>query len=234
MSLSTYWVEDLLSPLPSLPGFDVVIDSDLHELTRINRIVPSESRARLNDGHLPYVAQMDGQAVGYGWVATRKASIGELDITFELSPEDRYLWDFATLPAWQGRGLYPRLLQTILERERETTKRFWIIHAPENLPSGAGMYKAGFEFVGQLTFTSDGSVGLAPYSDRIDRARSGANLLGVPLIDSVLAPCWQCGGMVAKLPDRADIDSCWPQKRMSESVCNCAVEVRSTKRMQQK
>ena len=229
MSLSTYWVEDPLSPLPALTGFDVVIDSDLRELTGINRISPSEGRARLNGGHLPYVARMDGQAVGYGWVATRKASIGELDLTFELSPDDRYLWDFATLPAWQGRGLYPRLLQTILERESENTKRFWIIHAPENLPSGAGMHKAGFEFVGQLSFTSDGRVGLAPYSDSIDRARSGANLLGVPLIDSVLAPCWHCGGMVAKLPDRADIDSCWPPKRMSESVCCCAVEVRSSK-----
>jgi GNAT superfamily N-acetyltransferase len=232
MSLSTYWVEDPLSQLPALTGFDVVIDSDLHELTGINRISPSEGRTRLTDGHLPYVAQMDGQAVGYGWVATRKASIGELDLTFELSPDDRYLWDFATLPAWQGRGLYPRLLQTILEREREKTKRFWIIHAPENLPSGAGMYKAGFEFVGQLSFTPDGRVGLAPYSDTVDRASSGASLLGVPLIDSVLAPCWHCGGIAAKLPDRADIDSCWPPKRMSESKCNCAVEVKSSKRMQ--
>ena len=177
MSLATYWVEDPLSPLPALPGFDVVIDSDLHELTGINRISPSEGRARLNDGHLPYVARMDGQAVGYGWVATRKASIGELDLTFELSSDDRYLWDFATLPDWQGRGLYPRLLQTILERERKNAKRFWIIHAPENLPSGAGMYKAGFEFVGLLSFTSDGRVGLAPF-----RIRSTA--------PAAVQPCW--------------------------------------------
>ena len=229
MSLATYWIEDPLSSLPALPGFDVMIDFDLHELTGINRISPSEGHARLNDGHLPYVARMDGQPVGYGWVATRTASIGELDLQFEFSSDDRYLWDFATLPDWQGRGLYPRLLQTILEREKGNAKRFWIIHAPENLPSGAGMSKAGFEFVGQLSFTADGSVGLAPFSDTLDRARCGANLLNVPLIDSVLAPCWHCGGMVAKLPDRADIDSCWPPKRMSESVCCCAVEVKPSK-----
>lgn len=234
MSLSTYWVEDPLSSLPALPGFEVVIDSDLHELNGIHRISQSEGLARLNDGHLPYVARMDGQAVGYGWIATRKASIGELDLTFELSSDDRYLWDFATLPAWQGRGLYPRLLQTILERESQNAKRFWIIHAPENLPSGAGMNKAGFEFVGQLSFTADGTVGLAPFSDTIDRARSGASLLGVPLIESVLAPCWHCGGMVAKLPDRADIDSCWPPKKMNESVCCCAVEVKSSRTVQAK
>jgi GNAT superfamily N-acetyltransferase len=228
MSLSTYWIEDDFSPLSVLSGFDVVIDFDLHELTGINLITQSEGLARLNDGHLPYVARMDGNPVGYGWVATREASIGELDLTFELRSDDRYLWDFATLPNWQGHGLYPRLLQTILERESKNAKRFWIIHAPENLPSGAGMHKAGFEFVGQLSFTTDGSVGLAPFSDTIERARSGAALLSVPLIDSVLAPCWHCGGMVAKLPDRADIDSCWPPKRMSESVCCCAVEVKSS------
>jgi GNAT superfamily N-acetyltransferase len=234
MSLSTYWVEDSLSPLPALPGFDVVIDSELHELTGINRISQPEGLARLNNGHLPYVARMDRQPVGYGWVATRTASIGELDLNFELSPDDRYLWDFATLPEWQGRGLYPCLLQTILERENKSAKKFWIIHAPENLPSGAGMNKAGFEFVGQLSFTTDGSVGLAPFSDSIDRARTGAALLSVPLIDSVLAPCWHCGAMVAKLPDRADIDSCWPPKRMSDSGCCCTVEVKSSIRMQSK
>ena len=165
MSLSTYWIEDAFSPLPALPGFDVVIDLDLHDLTGINRISPSEGRTRLDDGHLPYVARMEGQPVSYGWVATRTASIGELDLTFELPPDDRYLWDFATLPDWQGRGFYPRLLQTILERESKNAKRFWIIHAPENLPSGAGMYKAGFEYVGQLSFTTDGNVGLAPFPD---------------------------------------------------------------------
>jgi hypothetical protein len=105
MAPSIYWVEDTLSPLPALPGFNVVIYFDLHEHNRINRTSQSEGLTRLKDGHLPNFARMWGQRVGYGWVATRKASIGELDLTFELPPDDRYLWDFAALPAWQGRGL---------------------------------------------------------------------------------------------------------------------------------
>jgi hypothetical protein len=75
----------------------VVIDVDLHQLTGIKRISPSEGLARLNDGHFPYVSRMDGQPVGYGWVATRKASIGELDLTFELPSDDRYLQIFKTV-----------------------------------------------------------------------------------------------------------------------------------------
>jgi GNAT superfamily N-acetyltransferase len=228
MSLATYWIQDALASNSSLPGLSAGPALDWQELAEINRLSLTEVYDRRMDGHRPYVSRMDGHAVGYGWLATSQLSIGELDIHVGLPPGDRYLWDFATLPAWQGRGLYPRLLRSILEQEIQNAQRFWIIHSPENLPSGAGMSKAGFESVGQLSFTVDGSVGLAPYPDSIERARIGAALLQVPIIESVLAPCWHCGGMVAKLPDRADADSCWPPKRSAETKCCCTVEVKKS------
>jgi len=228
MSFATFWIEDTFTSIASLPGFTAGPALDWDELAEINRISHAEVMERRMNGHRPYVARIDGQPVACGWLATSKVSIGELDINVELPPGDRYLWDFATLPDWQGRGLYPRLLQSILEQEIQNAKRFWIIHAPENLPSGAGMSKAGFEFVGQLSFTLDGKVGLAPYSDSTERARIGADLLQVPIIESVLAPCWNCGGMIAKHPDRVDVDSCWPPKRSSESACCCVKEVKKS------
>jgi GNAT superfamily N-acetyltransferase len=226
MSLATFWIEDSITALPPLSGFTAGPALDWHELAEINHLTYAEVSNRINDGHLAYVARINGQPVAYGWFATSKVSIGELNIDIELPPDDRYLWDFATLPDWQGHGLYPRLLQSILDQESQNAKRFWIIHAPENLPSGAGMNKAGFEFVGQLSFTVDGKVGLAPYSDSAERARFGADLLQIPLIESVLAPCWHCGGMTAKHPDRADADSCWPPQKSSENKCCCAIEVK--------
>lgn len=228
MSFATFWTEDTLTPIASLPGFTAGPTSDWHELAMTNHISHGEVLERLNDGHRPYMARMDGQPVAYGWLATSKISIGELDIHVELPPDDRYLWDFATLPDWQGRGLYPRLLQSILEREIQNAKRFWIIHAPENLPSGAGMSKAGFEFVGQLSYTPEGKVGLAPYADTTERARIGADLLRVRLIEWVLAPCWTCGEIVAKHPDKADANSCWPPKRSNGNACCCAKEVKKS------
>ncbi len=228
MSLATFWIEDITTSLPSLPGFTAGPTLDWYELAEINHLSDAEVINRRNNGHRSYVARMDGQPVAYGWLATTKVSIGELDINVELPSDDRYLWDFATLPDWQGRGLYPRLLQSILEQEIQNAKRFWIIHAPENLPSGAGMSKAGFEFVGQLSFTLDGKVGLAPYLDATERARIGADLLQVPLIESVLAPCWNCGGMIAKYPDTADVDSCWPPSKTSEKKCCCMTEVKKS------
>ncbi|MEI7926617.1 MAG: hypothetical protein WCI61_10585, partial [Chloroflexota bacterium] len=155
MSLSTYWVEDTLSPLPALPGFDVVIDFDLHEFSGIKRISQSEGFTRLKDGHLPYVARMDGQPVGYGWVATRTASIGELDLAFELSPADRYLWDFATLrdetvwllesagTAWNHVGIHPYrgevpVLQFVAEMNERDLDAMWRIQRAHDalLPPG--------------------------------------------------------------------------------------------------
>ena len=226
MSFATFWIEDNFIALDSLPGFTAGPAHNWDELAEINRLTHAEVMSRRINGHRPYVARMNGMPVAYGWLATSKISIGELDIHVELPPDDRYLWDFATLPAWQGRGLYSRLLQSILEQEFQNAKRFWIIHAPENLPSGAGMSKAGFEYVGQLSFTVDGKVGLAPYEDSFERARIGADLLQVPLIESVLAPCWTCGGMIAKHPEKSDVDSCWPPKRSSQSDCCCVKEVK--------
>lgn len=228
MSLATFWIEDALISTPSLPGFTAGLALDWHELAEINHLSHTEVIDRRMDGHRPYIARIDSQPVAYGWLATSKLSIGELNINVELPPGDRYLWDFATLPDWQGRGLYPRLLQSMLAQEIQNAKRFWIIHAPENLPSGAGMSKAGFEFVGQLSFTLNGNVGLAPYPDATERARIGADLLQVPIIESILAPCWSCGGMVAKHPDKSDVDLCWPPKKFSERKCSCMMEVKKS------
>ena len=105
MALATWWRSDPLPHVPVAPGFHAAIADDDELLARLNRISIAEVRLRRRDGHRPYIGRLDGTPVAYGWVATRAASIGELDLRIALSPADRYLWDFATLPAWQGRGL---------------------------------------------------------------------------------------------------------------------------------
>ena len=160
MSLATWWPHDPLPLMPALPAFEARLATDPAELALVNRLSLTEVRARWDGGHRAYLGYLDGRPVTYGWLATRSASIGELALVFALPPEDRYLWDFATLPPWQGRGLYPRLLQTIVADGSQAAQRLWIIHAPENLPSGAGIHRAGFEPVGQLSFRAEGGVGL--------------------------------------------------------------------------
>lgn len=213
MALATWWASDALMDLTPLANFQVRLATDDAQLATINQITVAEVAQRRRDGHLAYVGYIDETAVTYGWVATRQASIGELNLVFSIAADSRYLWDFATLPNWQGRGLYPRLLQGIVQAER--AERFWIIHAPENLPSGAGMQKAGFQAVGQLSFQRDNSLGLIPLGHP-ERARIGAALLGVALIEDGLSPCWRCVNQVA----------CTCQ--LDPASCSCAVVIRAS------
>jgi GNAT superfamily N-acetyltransferase len=225
MALATWWASDLLPHLPPLPGFEAKLFDDDVAVTQLNRLPLKEVRARRQAGHRPYVGFFEGTPVAYGWVATREASIGELGLSFQLPPGNRYLWDFATLPDWQGRGIYPRLLRAILEQELPEAGRFWIIHAPENLPSGAGMHKAGLFPIGQLSFRLDGGIGLAPLGS-VERAQAGALLLGVPLVETVLAPCWCCGGLTEQRVNPAEAESCWPPLPTQTIRCTCAIELK--------
>jgi GNAT superfamily N-acetyltransferase len=214
MALATWWKADPLMDLTPLADFQVRLADDNAELARINRLTLAQVEERRRGGHQPYVGYIGGQAVTYGWVATKTASIGELDLVFAIPANERYLWDFATLPEWQGKGLYPRLLQAIVQTE--AAERYWIIYAPENLPSGAGIHKAGFQSVGSLSFRQDGSVGLIPISVQADeKAFLGATRLGVPLIEDELSPCWGC------------IDRVVCRCKLNPAECNCAIVVHS-------
>jgi GNAT superfamily N-acetyltransferase len=230
MALATWWRGDALPTLAPVPGFRAEVSWDESLIAYVTGLDPEQVRHRLCEGHVPYLAYIDSDPVGYGWSAQNSAEIGELHLSFALPPSERYLWDFATLPAWQGYGIYPRLLQCILAQQPVTVERVWIIFAPENTPSGTGMHKAGFVSVGQLSFRRDGSVGLVPLGAP-ERAQAGAGLLGVPLIDQMLAPCWSCGG--AQSRSNLDIEpgtgGCWPPVPATMTSCTCAVELKPGK-----
>jgi GNAT superfamily N-acetyltransferase len=228
MALATWWRGDSVPTLSLLPGFRVEASRDAQLVADITRLAPDKVDQRMQTGHQPYLAYVEQTPVGYGWMATQEASIGELGLQFALPATDRYVWDFATLPEWQGYGIYPRLLQHILMQQSSTVERVWIIHAPENSPSRAGMTKAGLLPIGQLSFRSDGGVGLAPFESR-ERAQAGAALLGIPLIVSVLAPCWHCGGATHTHSTAVDAASCWPPLRPTTQPCSCAIERKPAK-----
>lgn len=220
MALNTWWRTDSLPALPALPGFAARRTDDAGLIADLNRIDGGEARARLRDGHRAYVATLDGQPVGYGWAATRAASIGELGIAFALPRDERYLWDFATLPAYRGLGIYPRLLQAILRSE--ATARAWILHAPENLPSGAGMARAGFQAIGRLSFQASGRVALGGIRDDM-RAWWGASLFGVDITEAELSACWCCARGESSC-------GCWARGRGAVGTCGCATAVGAERR----
>jgi RimJ/RimL family protein N-acetyltransferase len=238
MALLTWWRGDPRPRLTELDGFRAVASDDAQLLATLANFELTEAERRLRSQHRPYVAYLGETPVAYGWVAREGAAIGELGVEVKLPAGDRYLWDFATLPAWRGRGIYPRLLQAILDAEDGNAERFWIIHAPENGASQAGIEKAGFRPVAELSFRRGGGTGLVP-EGLVSRAQAGAAVLGVPVIEGIrlnsgeeppVAPCWHCVLQVRQRGAHDTIVACWwtvPTMVDTTPSCTCGCSTRS-------
>ena len=145
---------------------------------------------RFADGHRAYVAHYNNEPAAFGWVATHKATIGELNTSYNIPAGQRYLWNFVTLPAHRGKGIYPRLLEAIMQSESREASLFWIAYAPENHASAAGIHKSGFTTVAQLSF--DGAERPAVTGLTRDGGKAATDFLGIPQTETELSKCWRC------------------------------------------
>ena len=177
------------TPTP-LPALAVRREHDAAVMAALQARPEAEMRRRLADGHRAYVAWRGDEPAAWGWVATRAAEIGELGAAFALPPGERYLWNFVTRPAHRGLGIYPRLLDAIVRAEAHEAERFWVVYAPENHASGAGIAKAGFTSVAELSFDARRRAALRDLLP--GGARVAARVLGLPESRDALAPCWRC------------------------------------------
>lgn len=177
----TWWRGD---PLPALNlplalEIGELADPDL--LASIARLNQAEIARRIERGHKPWLARLRAETVGWGWVATREATIGGLDVTLSLPAADRYLWDFETLPKWRRRGIYSALLQAMVKSDPDI-ERYWIGHDRANHASMRGILRAGFERIGAVHPTSGGGQVYVPHG-RAERAHAAATLLGLPVAE---------------------------------------------------
>ena len=179
--LWTWWYGDVLPSLPELQGLRVSTVEDLDLLSCLCRLEIPEIEERLRTAHQPYVAWIGTVPVAYGWSASGLTHFGSPPVSFIVPLGNRYLMDFATLPAWHGRGIYPRLLQAILDQECSDAERFWILHHRDNVASARGIQKAGFAHVAEIHFLETGGLGIVPLENS-DRALAGAHLLGLPVV----------------------------------------------------
>jgi GNAT superfamily N-acetyltransferase len=176
----TWWGGDPRPTLPALPGFSAARSDEYQLIADMAGLDRAEVLARVRAGHRPFLAWLWETPVAYGWSAVGQASIGELGVALSIPAANRYLWDFATLPAWRGRGVYPHLLQAIISQEAAEAERFWIGHVPGNIASGRGMSKAGFRQIGTADRLGDGRVYFVS-DTAAKRAWACATLLGARL-----------------------------------------------------
>jgi GNAT superfamily N-acetyltransferase len=125
--------------------------------------------ARQQHNRHPYVVEADGKIVSYGWVAYSAEPLGDLGISFQLRPDEAYIYDCATRPDYRGRGYYPVLLRFMCaELRRAGRRRAWIGTAPGNFVSQRSIARAGFMKVADVNFTRrpDGSFRVDLYGAR--------------------------------------------------------------------
>ncbi len=210
---------DDASPTQSpLPGLAVHRELDASTMAQIQSRSVAEIEARFAGGHRAYIATLHGAVAAWGWVATSAASIGEVQATFSLAPHDRYLWNFVTLVAYRGRGIYPRLLDAIVAAESVEGERFWIAFAPENRASGSGIEKAGFTLVAELSFDGAGKPVVRDIRD--GGGSAAAQLLGIPEITGAVAQCWRCARSGHPSESSCATGSCACDYQQATKPCN--------------
>ena len=191
-------------PLPALPGLEIR-ESDAPQLmSKMGEISLTDVISRFEGGHKAYVAFLNDVPAAFGWVATHQARIGELNHSFVLPDHHRYLWNFRSLMAFRGRGIYPQLLRHILQAEQPQATHQWIMHAPENEASLRGIQKAGFRLMGkvsvingyELIFTPD--RGMLPLNGILDT-------FGFKKSEEIPASCWNCSSPYLK---KRQVDCC--------------------------
>ena len=128
-------------------------------MARLAQLNEAEVERRLAEGHHVFLLRVAGEPASYGWSATGPAEIGGLPWAFTVPSNERYLWDFVTLPEFRGRGLYPQLLQEIVRHQLDEAEWFWIGHEPDNEASRRGILKAGFKLAGHVLRLPGGELG---------------------------------------------------------------------------
>ncbi|WP_151759454.1 GNAT family N-acetyltransferase [Dictyobacter vulcani] len=159
MALATWWQGDPLPELAPLPDFSVGVARDRAALANLAHLTEEEVTRRVRTGSQAYIAYLGRDAVAYGWEATHFGEIVEIGLRFMVPDRQRYLWDFATLPNWRGRGIYPRLLQAIMRQHITNIERFWILYKPDNIISEKGIHKAGFQSILDFSIEAHGFLG---------------------------------------------------------------------------
>lgn len=178
-------------------GLRIEKSRDIHLLSFLGNISVDEVCNRFANDHITFVAFMNDQPAAFGWMARSTARIGELNHEFILPEQNRYLWNFRTLEAYRGLGIYPALLQYILQNEKEKANRFWIIHAPENNASLKGIKKAGFQFVGKLYINRNEQVMIEENAVSLSH-RKLLKHMNIELSEQSSASCWNCSSPYLK------------------------------------
>jgi GNAT superfamily N-acetyltransferase len=196
MSLYTLKPTDAFPSIQLPAGLLMEESTSLDLLACMGTTTVEDVAKRIANDHVAFIAYINNLPAAFGWMARGKALIGELAHELVLPIANRYLWNFRTMEAFRGLGIYPALLQYIIHWEKEKADRFWIIYAPENKSSLKGIKKAGFHYVGKL-YSSKGIVTIEN-TVLSQSSRKVLTEMDITIFNEEPASCWNCSSPYLK------------------------------------
>jgi hypothetical protein len=163
--MGLFWMLRLVEPLPPAiePGIAATFlrasPQDAAELAIAMGLDDVEPvLQRFERGCQCYIARSEKRLINYGWITFDEEHIGSLGLKVRLLNGEAYIWDCATLALYRGQRLYPASLSHMLRELRAAGYwRAWIGMDADNLPSQAGVVRAGFQQVVTLLQTVQGT-----------------------------------------------------------------------------
>ena len=132
-----------------------------------------EAAQRFAEGQVCAVAQAGADVVAYCWLTGAPVAVAESNRVLVPGPDEVYLYEAFTSPAWRGRGLFQALLLKLQQfANAQGRRRALIFVLADNVPSWRAIERAGFEMFQAVTKIEVLGLGFAWFrGSRSGRAR---------------------------------------------------------------
>lgn len=105
-----------------------------------------EAERRIREGQVCAVVRHGHEVIAYCWLTGQPEWVAEIGRLVVPGPDEVYLYDAFTVPAWRGRGLFQAMLMRLLEYARAQGKRRALIFVlNRNRASRRAIERTGFE-----------------------------------------------------------------------------------------
>ena len=126
---------------------------------------------RFARGSRCFASWVEGSIGGYGWLSVGPEWIGELQLEIQPRPGEGYLWNCATIPEHQRKGIFRSLLIGITGIARqEGLKRLWIgsVAIPAEKAVGPSGFRPALRFT-TMTFAGLHGMRVTAFGGRLSQ-----------------------------------------------------------------
>lgn len=139
-------LDEAIGPGRLPPGVDLAVWDSPPAEGDAGRPWHREAERRIDGGQVCVVARHGADVIAYCWLTWRPEWVAEIDRFVVPGPDEAYLYEAFTQPAWRGRGLFSSMLFRLLGYARAQGRRRALIFVlTDNSASRRAIERTGFE-----------------------------------------------------------------------------------------